>query len=414
MNSRPHADVIIAGGGPAGSLAAYELATKGISVLLFEKAVFPRYKVCGAGLTHKILNEIPFSVDPVLETSIHSVRFSCGYGEVFTRTSDQPLMYCTMRADLDRYLLEQAGQAGADLRYGIRVTGFTQDQSGVVVETTAGSFQARLLIGAEGASGTIARAAGLRDHLMQGLAWEAELKPRQDFLTQYGQTVFLDWGTFPGGYGWIFPKRNHISVGVGGPASLSAAMMPYYHRFLDSAGITTAETISLKSWPIPVRVRRTAFHRCHVMVTGDAAGLTDPLTGEGIYYAVRSGKLAAEAAIGYLSGRTDSLQSYSVAVNEDLMGDLTEANRIKALFNTVPKTIHRWVGTSDRAWRAFGKVLRGERNYADVRRGFGKWKFLWGVACGLAGMISVYKENRFPGRSSNREGRAVRKQGSSG
>jgi flavin-dependent dehydrogenase len=312
-----------------------------------------------------------------------------------------------MRSKLDAFLLEHAVEKGARVHYGEKVTGVFLEKEMVRVETSLGTRYSRLVIGAEGAPGTVSRAAELRDHIVQGLAWEAEIKPPAVFLSTYDSTVFLDWGTFPGGYGWIFPKKDHISVGVGGPASLSKAMMPYYDRFLQSAGIFTStmdglvpgvpvsETLSLRSWPIPVRVKKTKFHKGTILVTGDSAGLTDPLTGEGIYYAVRSGKLAAQACLDYLSGVSKTVDGYSDSVNDELMNELTEANRIKALFNTVPLTIHNWVRTSDRAWVAFGKILRGERCYADVRKGFGKYRFLWGVVCWISGIVSSFREKSY-------------------
>jgi flavin-dependent dehydrogenase len=156
--------------------------------------------------------------------------------------------------------------------------------------------------------------------------------------------------------------------------------------------------MSLKSWPIPVRIKKSRFHRERVLVAGDAAGLTDPLTGEGIYYAIRSGKLASAACYDYLQGNESSLESYTCAVNKELMNELIEANRVKFIFNTVPLKIHLFVRDNERAWRAFGKVLRGERWYADVRMGFGKWQFLWGAACKVSQWISDFREKRFLGK----------------
>jgi len=130
------------------------------------------------------------------------------------------------------------------------------------------------------------------------------------------------------------------------------------------------------------------------MVTGDSAGLGDPLTGEGIYYAVRSGEIAAESCINYLSGKSNSINDYSMRINEELMTELLEANRIKHIFNAVPLKIHSFVGSSERGWKAFCKVLRGERWYADVRNAFGKWKFLWNLACWISASIEIHKERK--------------------
>ena len=392
------ADVIVAGAGPAGTMAAYHLAMAGFSVLILEKTNFPRYKVCGAGLTHKILEEIPFDLSPVIETQIHTFIFSSGFKEVFSRTSPDPLIYCTMRDKFDAFLLDKAVAAGARIQFGEKVTGVGMHDLYVDVKTKNKNYTALMVIGAEGASGAVARSADLWNDIMPGLAWEAEVRVDAASLKKYSSAVFLDWGSFPGGYGWVFPKKDHFSIGVGGPASLSKWMMDYYQRFLSylqKEEIQIIETTSLKSWPIPVRVKCGDFHRHRALVTGDAAGLSDPLTGEGIYYAIKSGKLAAEASIRFLSRSTDSLSIYSDAVNQQLMAELKEANRIKFLFNTVPLKIHHFVRDNDRAWRAFGKVLRGERNYADVKNGFGRWKFLWNMICNLAGGVSYFTEKRF-------------------
>ena len=404
------AEVIVVGAGPAGSLAAFELASKGIQVLVLEKSEFPRYKTCGGGLTHKILPEIPFDITQVIETTIHTIRFSHYFTEVYSRTSPDPLMYCTMRSDLDAFLLNKAIQAGARIQTNQHVVGIKETSGEIVVSTKGSEFRSKLLIGAEGASSIVARSYGLREDIIPGLAWEAEIKTDPEFLAQFSKTVFLDWGTFPGGYGWAFPKKDHFSIGVGGPASLSKLMMPYYQKFLDhflnSLRIDTApdtkiisalpghQTLSLKSWPIPVRTAKGSFHRGSVLVAGDAAGLTDPLTGEGIYYAVRSGKLAAESCFDYLNGKNNSLKSYSEKVNEELMAELLEANKIRCLFNAFPLKIHCFVRDNNRAWRAFGKILRGDRWYADVRKGFGILKYFWPLVCAFSKRIEMAKENR--------------------
>lgn len=390
-------EVIIVGGGPAGSMAAYRLARSGTDVILLEKSDFPRYKVCGAGLTHKILEAIPYDVTPVIETVINTFIFSNGFNDVFERSSNQPLIYCTMRDRLDAFMLNKASEAGARIIFGEKVMSVSEEGDGVIVSTKMGSYNGRLVIGAEGASGAVARSAGLWSGIFPGLAWEAELMVDQDSLRRYASTVFLDWGTFPGGYGWVFPKADHFSVGVGGPAPLSRHMMKYYEMFLNflaKNGIKVLETRSLRSWPIPSRIRPGRFSSGNVLVAGDAAGLTDPLTGEGIYYAIRSGTLAAETALSTLRG-SGSPEMYTAMINKELIPELSEANRIRYLFNTAPKKIHEFVRDNDRAWRAFGKVLRGERNYHDVRSGFGRWRFLWAGACYGARLISDYREKRF-------------------
>ncbi|MEI6901453.1 MAG: geranylgeranyl reductase family protein, partial [Bacteroidota bacterium] len=362
------------------------------------------YKVCGGGLTHKIITEIPFDISEVTESTIHSIRFSKDLSNTFTRTSETPLIYCTMREKLDQFLLERAVEAGAMIRFeqAVEVSTDGDDQ---LVKTKSGQYNSRIVIGADGPSSIIARSCGLRNRIMQGLAWEAEIYTDLVLVELYAKTVFLDWGTFPGGYGWVFPKKDHFSIGVGGPASLSKQMMPYYDRFLQyldfgkapetKSPLMNPVTQSLKSWPIPVRLHKGPLHAGNVIVAGDAAGLTDSLTGEGIYYAIMSGKMAGYAALEQLRGNNNALQEYSEKVNDTLLDELLEGEKIKHIFNTFPLRIHLFVKNSDRAWRAFGKVLRGERSYRDVKLGFGKWSIFWNVIASLSKHVEKWRERRF-------------------
>src|ERR1039457_6016694 len=170
------ADVIIAGAGPAGSIAAFLLAKAGVSCNIIEKEIFPRYKVCGGGLTHKILKEIPYSVQDIIENSIHSVRFSHKFQHPFTRTSPDPFIYCTMRSRLDAFMVDKAAEAGTKVSFGEQVTGLDQNKDGVVVITKKDRYHAKILIEATGAGSVIARAVNLRENLEPGLAWEAEIQ----------------------------------------------------------------------------------------------------------------------------------------------------------------------------------------------------------------------------------------------
>ena len=150
------ADVIIAGAGPSGTIAAFKLARQGVDVLILEKAEFPRYKVCGGGLTHKILQEIQSDIDSVIEREIFSIRFSCNFTDSFTRTATEPLIYCTMRDKLDQLLLRNAVEAGSRVMFGEHISGIIQVHSGIDIKTHRGSWKSLYLIGADGASSVVA------------------------------------------------------------------------------------------------------------------------------------------------------------------------------------------------------------------------------------------------------------------
>jgi len=228
-----------------------------------------------------------------------------------------------------------------------------------------------------------------------GMAWEAEVRSTPDMLEKYKDTVFLDWGTFPGGYAWIFPKKDHFSVGIGGPAHMASRMPGYYKDFITNCGLAVVETISNLSHPLPVRTKKAVFHSGRVLVAGDAAGLTDALTGEGIFWAMKSGMIAAEVIRERMDGKISDLALYSARINREIMTEILEAKNIGELFNAVPLRIHHWVRDSERVWRAFGKVLRGERTFSDVPSAFGKWKIFWKPVCILASVIRKQKERKY-------------------
>lgn len=389
------AGVIISGAGPAGTLAAFELQKYGISTLIIDKEVFPRYKVCGAGLTHKTLSLLPFDISPVIHTTIHSFRFSTNCSDVFTRINENPLIYCTMRDELDAFLLDKAMVSGARFAAGEKVLEIQQADEYIRVMTNKDEYRSLFFIGADGASSLTARTFSLNKNIDWGVAWESEIRSTPAVLSQFSGTVFLDWGTFPGGYAWIFPKKDHFSVGIGGPARLAKLMPEYYDHFIGTTGIPVLETISKRSHPLPVRTRKSVFHSGRVLVAGDAAGLTDALTGEGIYWAMKSGMAAARFIREQQEGKIPDLAPYSTWINKHIMPEMLEARNICALFNTFPLRIHHWIRDSERVWKAFGKVLRGERAFTDVPGAFGKWQPLWKPVCKVSSLIQHGKEVRY-------------------
>jgi flavin-dependent dehydrogenase len=300
-----------------------------------------------------------------------------------------------MRDELDAFLLEKAVEAGAKVHTTEKVVGMQQEGEELNVKTSKGEYHSLFLIGADGASSLVSRTYGLNRDIEWGIAWEAEVKSTPELISQYKDTVCLDWGTFPGGYAWIFPKKDHFSIGIGGPAHMAGRMPDYYEKFVASTGITIEETISNRSHPLPVRTKKGIFHSGRIVVAGDAAGLTDALTGEGIYWAVKSGIMAAEVIKENFDGKISDLALYSKRINSEIMPEMLEARNIGALFNSVPLRIHHWVRDSERVWKAFGKVLRGERNFTDVQRAFGRWKMLWKPICALAYVIQAYKEKKY-------------------
>ena len=209
-------DAIVVGAGPAGSTAAYRLAAAGASVLLLDRATFPRDKPCGGGITGRAARLLPFAIDPVVEDVVSAVELRLSFGRTFERSGGEPLAYMTQRRRLDHFLVEKAAGAGAEFRDGVRVTGVEAGPDGVVVSAGFERLAAQTVVGADGVNGMSAKALGLGGNRTVGVAVEGNVPHGLVDPERYRGRLVIELGTVPGGYGWIFPKGDHLNVGVGG------------------------------------------------------------------------------------------------------------------------------------------------------------------------------------------------------
>lgn len=287
-------DAIVVGAGPAGGSAAYWLGEAGRRVLVLEKERLPRYKPCGGGVPKAVFDRFPFDFSPVIEREISRVRFRFRDGrEVVADLPGKPVAM-VMRDRFDYHILQHAR---AEVRDGSPVVALRQDGDGVEVETASGeTFRGRYLIGADGANSRVARWAGLRGGKRMGAALEVEVPADDALLEEYRETVLFLLGTPPLGYLWVFPKAEHLSVGIGTFLGKNAAMREVLRREMARLGIDV-EGYPEHGHPLPIYLRREALHRGRVLLAGDAGGLVDPLLGEGIRHAIDSGRMAAEAVL---------------------------------------------------------------------------------------------------------------------
>src|SRR2546421_547699 len=208
----PRYDVIVVGAGPAGSTTAYRLARAGARVCLMDRARFPRDKPCGGGLTLRAVRELPFSVEPVVEDRIETIELGFRYTRRWSRRAKQPLVLMTQRRRLDAFLAEQAVTAGAEFRDGAKVTAV--DPSGRVA-IDGERLDADVVVGADGANGITARSLG-RPAPEHGVALEGNVAYTHVSRERFQGRAVAELGAVPGGYAWVFPKGDHVNVGVGG------------------------------------------------------------------------------------------------------------------------------------------------------------------------------------------------------
>jgi len=264
-----------------------------------------------------------------------------------------------MRSKFDHFLVQKAQEAGAAVIDGVRADQLEITDSRVKVVTPEGPFNAKIVAGADGAKGMVAKKLGLMRDVELGLALEAEVSVTEDKLADWDSLIGLDYGQIPGGYGWIFPKKDHLSIGVGGPIHLSKGLKPYLERLLQHLG--TSEITDFKGHLMPVRRRGMAIQRGNVLLLGDAAGLIHPFSGEGIYYAMKSAQLAAPIIASALRSGTINLKDYQQAVDAQLMPSLELGRVLLNLFTRSPRFYFNLVKRSDLIWSYAWGALLGTR-----------------------------------------------------
>jgi geranylgeranyl reductase family protein len=334
-------DILIAGAGPAGCAAAYDLAQAGKRVLLLDRRSFPRPKACACGLTRKTLKALRYSVEPVIERVCHEIVLQRAPDSASAADKDLEVRVrarraiCAMavRERFDDFCLHQTLAVGAsggsvtltkiDSLAALREFATHVELDILAVASNSGDHQtlrATVLIGADGSNGQtrrLAHGSGTSEPAWytRGFALEA-LVPYASLPTYLPggdapHDLVFDFSPLPGGYGWMFPKGDHINIGVGAFAEGDPALLKSVTRAL------LADYALHKLGPTPLE-HITGQHlgmggqayvpRGRVLLTGDAAGLVDPLTGEGIHSAIISGQAAAAAI---LSGEADFAEAYA-------------------------------------------------------------------------------------------------------
>ncbi len=361
-------DAIVVGAGPAGSTTAYRLACAGARVLLLDRARFPRDKPCGGGLTARALRQLPYGVEPVTEDAATRFELRLGYGRGFERQTAEPLVVLTQRSRLDEYLAGQAAAAGVEFRDGARATAVSADASGVTATLAGGRVRASALVGADGANGLVARSAGLARELEHGVALEGNLPLRHADAARFRGRLILHLAAVPGGYSWVFPKGDHLNVGVGGWGSEGPRLRAHLDRLCAAHGLPAQRLESVRGHRLPMRRAAARLSAGRIALVGDAAGLVDPLTGDGMYEAFLSGRLASEAVLDLLTGRTDSLEPYGERVGETLARLASASWGLKVALDRFPALAFAAVRLPP-VWPVIEAVTRGDLAHPGAARG---------------------------------------------
>ena len=341
----------------------------------------PRDKLCGGGVTPKVLKLLDFQLpDEAIECAPKSIRIHVGQS-CFKFQTSRPLVYMTSRSKFDSLLYQKAAEAGAEVRDGTPARSIEPHPTYNEVGTPNGSFRAKMVIGADGMGGPTARSSHLYqswDPHQVDYAIEAEVTVGQKAVLDFiGDQEYFDiyFGVSQAGYGWIFPKDDHLTVGVGCRLSKLRDAQELFRNFVK--GIPELEGRDIpkpKAHLIPLGgIAHVPLAADRTLLAGDSAGFAEPLLGEGIYFAILGGQIAVEVA--QEASRSDRfdrkfLASYARRCHEEFGADFDVAYRV-ACFSYLEQydmdRVARFFFSEKRVQECMVGLLEGTMRYRDVQ-----------------------------------------------
>lgn len=351
-----------------------------------ERAELPRDKPCGGGVTARAVSLLPFDISPVVERVASILHITSPGSRPFARHSPQELVYLTQRRHLDTFLAERAEEAGAKLLQRTRVRDVERRGTHLVVRANGETFKGSTLVAADGANGRTAKLAGVDVRVSHYVALEGNITPENGVAERWQNALGVDIGDVPGGYGWLFPKGDHVNVGVVGWRSEGPNLRDKLTHLVRFYGFDPTSLWGVRGHSLPLRRPGSPLQDGNVVLVGDAAGLIDPVFGEGIHSAIWSGRSAAQHLAAYVGGEARDLSGYRQEVQCGLVPELRVARQIHDVLYLWPGLFLAIGRRTSILHRAASRLVRGELTYVGASRKAGP---VWPVVEILSSLIAV-------------------------
>jgi geranylgeranyl reductase family protein len=389
INQIPHYDVAIVGAGPAGALAAYEVAKAGLQCVILEKECLPRYKVCGGGLIYKARKALDIDIGAAIERELTVTEIALfGSTKIYhTPPQEKPMVTMVMRDQFDQILIKAACEKGAELLEAFALKALKVNGDDVHLTDASGrKVSAKMVIGADGANSAVGRLGGWGHFEAVAPALECELTVSDVDMARFSGAARFDLDIPKDGYGWIFPKGQHLSIGVGRFFNKERINL---HQTLDAylahLGLQAYADKTVHGFVIPLHPRKEGAILGRLFLVGDAAGFADPVLGEGLSSAILSGIAVGKAIAASDMDLARAKVDYQRYIDEKVLGDLATARKL-ASFCYLSPTMRNWLlaKSPERLITAMTKIIMGESQYMDYQMRFmNKLKFWGSVKSGL-------------------------------
>ena len=350
-------DVVVIGAGPSGAYSAYLMAKQGRRVLLCDRAAFPREKTCGGGISQKTVDLLEFDISSVVERRLKGAWLTYRNRDTVVKDLGSRSGVAVLRSLFDSLIIEKARAAGAEFRPSCSFEAARREGEALEVTTSGGTFRTKYLIGADGVFSKVRSVFFGRDLVTYAPAVEAWIFVPGSVIDTFEDRVLFDFGGIPRGYGWIFPKRDHLNVGVFslfGSSDINAALRRFIGLY---RSLAKYDSIEYRGYAIPLRNRKNRYQEGNVWLVGDAAGLAESFYGEGIYFGLKSAVLAGKAMSESFDDPGD--RSYTDFLKKELVSDLRYSELNARLFFSFQKfgfyrmVRHRFVN------RYFAELITG-------------------------------------------------------